>query len=119
MPLISLCVALPCLALLWFLGDALGSLRMPFSIAQHSIALHFGRRSKTETSKCKTWVEFGRTEVSVYRSKALREIFRMGMVSGVLVFEGSQIWAAQSIRFQQFGYFVIFGPFFDGFHETV
>ena len=26
----------------------------------------------------------------------------MGMVSGVLVFKGSQIWAAQSIRFQQF-----------------
>ena len=39
MPLISLCVALPCLALLWFLGDALGSLRMLFSIAQHRLAL--------------------------------------------------------------------------------
>ena len=36
----------------------------------------------------KTRVGFGRAEVSVHRSKALREIFRMGMVSGVLVFKG-------------------------------
>ena len=36
----------------------------------------------------KTRVGFGRTEVSVHRSKALRELFRMGMVSGVLVFKG-------------------------------
>ena len=48
-------------------------------------------------------VGFGRTEKSVHQTKALREIFRMGMVSGVLVFKGSHIWAAQSIRFQQFG----------------
>ena len=58
-------------------------------------------------------VGFGRTEVSVHQTKALRELFRMGMVSGVLVFKGSQIWAARSIRFQQFG------PFFDVFMKRV
>ena len=46
-------------------------------------------------------VGFGRTAKSVHQTKALRELFRMGMVSGVRVFEGSQIWAAWSIRFQQ------------------
>ena len=51
-------------------------------------------------------VGFGRTEVSVHQTKALRELFRMGMVSGFLVFKGSQIWAAWSIRFQQFGPFL-------------
>ena len=49
----------------------------------------------------KTRVGFGSTEVSVHHSKAPREIFRMGMVSGVLVSKGSNSWAVWSIRFQQ------------------
>ena len=46
----------------------------------------------------KNRVGFGRTEVSVHHSKALREIFRMGMVSGVLVFKG----------FAKVGFFMMF-----------
>ena len=53
-------------------------------------------------------VGFGRTEVSVHRSKALREIFRMGMVSGVLVFKG----------FAKFEFFMIFELFFKPFFDV-
>ena len=53
-------------------------------------------------------VGFGRTEKSVHQTEALREIFRMGMVSGVLVFKG----------FAKVGFFMIFGPcFFDLFFD--
>ena len=69
---------------------------------------------KTKLQNEKARVGFGRTEVFVHHSKALRELFRMGMVSGVLVFKGSQIWAARSIRFQQFG---PFWTVLDGFHR--
>ena len=54
-------------------------------------------------------VGFGRTAKSVHQTKALREIFRMGMVSGVLVLMG----VAKVV------FFMIFGPFFYEFHETV
>ena len=47
-------------------------------------------------------VGFGRTAKSVHQTKALREIFRMGMVSGVLVLMG----------FAKVGFFMIFDPFF-------
>ena len=50
-------------------------------------------------------VGFGRTAKSVHQTKALREIFRMGMVSGVLVLMGVA----------KVGFFMICGPFFDSF----
>ena len=50
-------------------------------------------------------VGFGRTEKSVHQTKALREIFRMGMVSGVLVFKG----------FAKVGFSMIFEVFFTDF----
>ena len=47
-------------------------------------------------------VGFGRTAKSVHQTKALREIFRMGMVSGVLVLMGAA----------KLGFFMIVDPFF-------
>ena len=60
------------------------------------------RMKKTKLQFEKRTVGFGRTEVSAHHSKALREIFRMGMVSGVLVLMGVA----------KLGFFIIFWPFF-------
>ena len=61
---------------------------------------------KSRNLKIKNRVGFGRTEVSVHQTKALRELFRMGMVSGVLVFKG----------FAKVRFFMILGSFLTVFH---
>ena len=62
----------------------------------------FSGVQKLKLQNAKIMVGCGRTAKSVHQTKALREIFRMGMVSGVLVFKGfAKVW-----------FFMIFGPFF-------